>query len=96
MLVCDKCGSYNMYTSNTRNDRNSKCYVSRRRICKDCNNRYSTVEITMDEYKKNKKLCEQLKKQIEDQKKEAIKIIKGIGVNDELWAVDGVINDDDK
>lgn len=45
-MICPKCGSYNVGVIETSPCDNAKLF--RRRKCKDCGNRFRTVEITDD------------------------------------------------
>lgn len=46
-MICPQCKSKNVYTIDSRDRGNS---VRRRRACDDCEHRWSTVEIGMNEY----------------------------------------------
>lgn len=47
MLICPNCGSKNLKVLDTRNDK-SYPGLYRRRLCKDCNIRFSTHERYVD------------------------------------------------
>lgn len=49
MLVCPKCQSPRLLVCDSRSWKNND-YFSRRRKCKECGHRFSTVEIDKDEY----------------------------------------------
>lgn len=53
---CDKCGG-KLYVANT-NPISDPVLVSRQRRCSECDNRFTTYEITRDEYMRLKKLDE--------------------------------------
>lgn len=48
-MICPKCGSYNVYTVDSRLKDGMQW---RRRACTDCAHRFNTVEIPMDDYNK--------------------------------------------
>lgn len=59
MLVCDKCKGANYTAIDSRNDGVKGSYIKRRRKCLDCGYRFTTVEISKDEYLKLKERAEQ-------------------------------------
>ena len=53
MLKCPKCGSENGHVVDSRPSENNT--ARRRRECNNCGFRFSTIEITIQEYKTMKK-----------------------------------------
>lgn len=52
-MMCPKCGSVNVQCVDSRQTPDN--LTRRRRWCEDCCHRFSTVEITVDEYQATKK-----------------------------------------
>lgn len=54
-MICPKCNSENVFTIDTRAYENT---TRRRRVCAECYERWSTVEVTVKEYKQMRKIRE--------------------------------------
>lgn len=52
--VCEQCGKNNVYIINTRYDSFGK-YVRRRLYCEDCEHRWTTYEVTKEDFENVKK-----------------------------------------
>lgn len=59
--VCPKCGAEQIYQTDTRN----YGYKRRRKMCRDCGYKFSTVEVEIEEYNELVGKIESIKKLIE-------------------------------
>lgn len=73
MLICPYCGSENYQTVNSRNNNLNTLYVNRRKLCNNCNKRFTTVEITKELFdkfiEKEEKMQRELDKRDENKRK---------------------------
>lgn len=49
-MRCPECGSYNLGCKDTRESKTHPGRRARRHKCQDCGHRFSTIEITLEEY----------------------------------------------
>lgn len=69
--VCRKCGGANVFVYETNYGSFEK-YVRRRIVCKDCGERYTTYEVTKEDFdnvKKARQIITYVKKVLEEMKK---------------------------
>lgn len=57
-MTCPKCGSENTYTVDSRDGRDGR---RRRKRCQDCDNRWTTIEISVEKYQRLKRLHDVLR-----------------------------------
>jgi transcriptional regulator NrdR family protein len=63
VMICEKCGKGEMRSASTRISKRTG-FLTRTRKChnKECGNKYTTIEIKYDSYKKNNDLVDGLQK----------------------------------
>lgn len=54
MIKCERCGGTDLSISDGRNTTITTEYLRRRRVCSECGYKFSTVEVSMNDYKKMK------------------------------------------
>lgn len=69
-MVCPKCNSNNVMTIDSRRHEQT---TRRRKLCADCGERWSTLEVSMEEYKSLMKIKSSLYGTIETLKSEVSK-----------------------
>lgn len=66
-MTCEKCGGTNLYVVDSRPNHNGIGY-KRRRECRDCGERFTTYEVTPEEYQmvvKSKKILKKVKEMLD-------------------------------
>lgn len=67
-MTCPKCGSENTYTVDSRDGRDGR---RRRKRCQDCDNRWTTIEISVEKYQRLKRLHDVLRDVMKGDKADA-------------------------